>query len=279
MRSVRISGVPTSLMAGETVQLRAEALDAAGRPLPGSAIGWSSSAPDVVRVSPGGQVTGVAVGTASVTASAEGARANVALSVTPEAVADLTVTPGQLTLRVGEDARLSATVTGARGGALSPPVRWASSAAQIAAVSAEGVVTGRSPGSAVISASAQSRQGTANVTVGRAGPTEADLRQQVVATVQAYARALETSDIARVRQLYPGLTAAREQQLRQSLPAMRDLRVQLSVDQVRFTDDAATATVTGRLVFTADGRRQELPADGTYLLERRGDAWVITNIK
>jgi serine/threonine protein kinase len=112
-----------------------------------------------------------------------------------------------------------------------------------------------------------------------AGPTEAELRAQVAATIQAYAAALENSNIQRVRLLFPGMSSEREQQLRQALPEMRNLRIQLLVGQVDLSGETATATVTGRWVFNSGGQRNVLPADNTYSLERRGQRWVITGIR
>ena len=112
-----------------------------------------------------------------------------------------------------------------------------------------------------------------------AGPTEAELRSQVGSTIQAYANALETGNITRVRQLYPGMPSAREQQLRQALPDMKNLQVQLTVGQVDLSGDNATARVSGRWVFNLNGQRTVLPADNTYLLDRRGAGWVITEIR
>jgi hypothetical protein len=112
-----------------------------------------------------------------------------------------------------------------------------------------------------------------------AGPTDPELRALVGTTIQAYATALESGNIARVRQLYPGMTSAREQQLRQALQDMKNLQVQLTVGQVDLSGEKSTAHVTGRWVFNLNGQRNVLPADKTYLLERRGAGWVITEIR
>ena len=112
-----------------------------------------------------------------------------------------------------------------------------------------------------------------------AGPTDTELKAQVGSTIQAYANALEAGNIARVRQIYPGMPTQREQQLRNALPEMRNLQVQLTVGQVDLNGDNATARVSGRWVFNQGGQRTVLPADNTYVLERRGAGWVITEIR
>jgi hypothetical protein len=140
-------------------------------------------------------------------------------------------------------------------------------------------VTARTAGTAVITAASGGQQATATVTVRDLGPTDAELKAQVAQVIQGYAGALQSKDIARVRQIYPGISPTREQQLRQALPAMDNLQVRLSVGQVDLAGTDATARVTGSWIFNTDGRRNTLPADNTYLLERRGSTWVITDIR
>ena len=81
-----------------------------------------------------------------------------------------------------------------------------------------------------------------------------------------------------MRRLYPSMTDRRERELRESLPNLRSLRVQLSVADVQLAGDAATATVTGSWTFVAGGNHTELPANNIYSLARRGE-WVITEIR
>jgi hypothetical protein len=60
---------------------------------------------------------------------------------------------------------------------------------------------------------------------------------------------------------------------------MDNLQVRLSVGSVDLAGANATARVTGNWVFSTEGRRTTLPADNTYMLERRGNSWVITDIR
>ena len=83
---------------GQTSQLTAVAKDASGNTLSGVTIVWSSAAPGTVSVdSATGLATAVANGTATLTASAGGKSAQVALTVA-QAVASVTVTPGTAAL-------------------------------------------------------------------------------------------------------------------------------------------------------------------------------------
>ena len=213
---------------------------------------------------------------------------------------------GLTSLSAGGISALQAEARDARGRVMAGrTVRWQSSAPDIVSVNGLGQLVARSPGRATITATIDGVSHAVSVTVASpepapvqpppvarestppavaspptpTGPTEAELRSQVGTTIQAYANALEGGNIARVRQLYPGMPSAREQQLRNALPDMKNLQVQLNVGQVDLSGDNATAQVSGRWVFNLNGQRNVLPADNTYLLERRGAGWVITEIR
>ena len=230
-----------------------------------------------------------------------GPRANAPAAVPAPQVSSVSVS-GLTTLTVGGISALLADARDAQGRTMSGrPVQWQSSAPGIVAVNSAGQLSARSAGRATITATIDgvshavsvivnpepvaalpppvTRESTPTAPAVPAGPTDAELRAQVGSTVQAYANALETGNIARVRQIYPLMATAREQQLRQALPEMKNLQVQLTVGQVDLNGDNATARVTGRWVFNQGGQRNVLPADNTYILERRGAGWVITEIR
>ena len=208
---------------------------------------------------------------------------------------------GLTSLTVGGNSTLQADARDAQGRPMTGrAVRWQSSAPEVVSVSGSGQLVARAPGRATIMATIDGishavivtvtpepaaalpppvRESTPPPAAVPAGPTAGELKVQVGATIQAYANALESGNIARVRQLFPGMTSAREQQLRNALPEMKDLQVQLTVGQVELAGDNATARVTGRWVFNSNGQRTLLPADDTYSLERRGSGWVITDIR
>lgn len=66
---------------GRTVQLNAEARDATGAVLPGVTVTWSSSAPQTAGISALGIVSGLAAGTATITAQADGVTGMMGLRV------------------------------------------------------------------------------------------------------------------------------------------------------------------------------------------------------
>ena len=80
--SVTVSPATASIQVGQTVQLTATPRDASGNPLSGRAIAWASSAPGVATVSGTGLVTGVAAGSATITATSEGQSGTATVTVT-----------------------------------------------------------------------------------------------------------------------------------------------------------------------------------------------------
>ncbi len=86
---VSINAPRTSLAIGSTVQLSADAANAAGTILAGTAIAWISSRPDVATVTSLGLVKAVATGTTTVTASTGSHSGTVAITV---------VSPNQISL-------------------------------------------------------------------------------------------------------------------------------------------------------------------------------------
>ena len=78
--SVRITPVDRTIQPGETLPLSAVALDGGGTELPDRPIVWSVSG-NAVRVSATGEVTGVAVGSAAVTATSESRSATATITV------------------------------------------------------------------------------------------------------------------------------------------------------------------------------------------------------
>jgi len=84
--------------------------------------------------------------------------------------ASVQISPDSQTISVGQVVRLSATLMGADGKAVTDlPVTWSSADAAIAAVDSIGVVRGRSEGHAVITAASGGAKGTAVVAVQAAG--------------------------------------------------------------------------------------------------------------
>ena len=164
--SVSILPTTLSLLQGTTQTLVATPRDASGAPIPLRTVVWASTNPSIATVSPSGVVTGVAVGTAAITATSDGAVGAVPVSVTPVPVASVTVSPTTFSLLTNSTQTLTATPKDASGAALTGrAVLWTSSNASVATVSTSGVVTGVTAGSATIAAQVDGITGTSIGTI------------------------------------------------------------------------------------------------------------------
>ena len=146
---VTLSEKTATIDVGETVSLTATVT-------PGNAanksVTWTSSNTDVATVSDG-VVTGKSAGTATITASTgNGKTASCTVTVsTPEVLpSSITLSEQTVAIEVGKTVSLTATVE--PGNATNKSVTWTSSNTGVATVS-DGVVTGKSAGTATITAS------------------------------------------------------------------------------------------------------------------------------
>lgn len=269
--SVTITGTPARLEPGDVANLSAATFDARRAPLGGRNASWSSSNPGVVRVSAGGVMTAVAPGDATVTATVDGVRGTARITVFPEAVARVVIGNAPGALNVGQTARLTAEPRSAHDAPLTDrPVSWSSSNAGVASVGPDGVVTAHGTGSATITATSEGGSGTTRITVAP------DMRTAINDVIQAYARALESRDIDRVRRAYPGITAEQERQLRQALGVMTELKAELGIVGAPQQDgDRASAEVSGTYTYyNASSRRQEqAPVTFRAIFERGAEGW------
>ena len=167
--SVEVTPSAPSVPVGGTAQLTATVRDAAGNLLPGRTVTWQTSDATVVAVDAAGVVTGVAPGTATIRATSEGQSDEVTVTVVVP-VAKVVVTPAESSIELLETIQLAATMQDAAGNPLTGrAVTWSSSTPLVATVSATGLVTGVNAGSSTITATSETKSGTAAITV-LAGP-------------------------------------------------------------------------------------------------------------
>ncbi len=163
---VRMVPANTSVLAGATVQLRADPVDATGTAVTGRPVIWASSSSATATVTSTGLVTGVAPGSANITATVDGVAGTTIVTVTPVPVATVTVSPNTGTVVSGQTLQLSATTASATGQTLTGRVvTWTSSASQIATVSSTGSVSGVAAGAVTITATSEGRTGSARLTI------------------------------------------------------------------------------------------------------------------
>jgi trimeric autotransporter adhesin len=163
--SVTVSPSTLAITEGASGTLTATVKDSEGHTL-ARQVTWSSSNTAVATVSPSGVVTGNSAGTATITATAEGKSGTAQVTVSKAAVASVTISPTTMTLAPGGSGQLTVTARDQNGTPLTGrTVTFTSSNNAVATVSASGVVTGVTPGSATITATVEGKTATAQVTV------------------------------------------------------------------------------------------------------------------
>ena len=161
---------PDTMALGTSVDMEADygLEDGAWLTDPQKAVTWTSSDPKVLYVAPGGKVTAVGSGSATVTATVGGTSDAVTITVTAaetpqETVSSIKLNKYSLTLYMNEEGeQLTATIQPA---SFAKSIVWNSSDTKVASVSDSGLVTAVGPGTCIISATAGDRHVSATVSV------------------------------------------------------------------------------------------------------------------
>ena len=171
---VAVSPNPDTIIVNKFGGLTATLTDAHGAVVSDQPVAWSGDPSSIATVDAGGVVSGVAIGSATVTASSNGMSGSAQVQVIPPPVASVIVTPASSTILVGQKVQLSATTKDADGNVLTGHVvTWSADLSGNANVDQTGLVTGNATGSATITATSEGKSGTAGVTVNPAGFTVA----------------------------------------------------------------------------------------------------------
>ncbi len=163
-----VSTAPSSLTlsVNSIATVVATAFDCKGNSIAKKTISYNSSNTAVATVTIAGQVIAVGVGTATVSAVADGKTATVPVTVTPETAASITVNPPSQTLRRGDNKQMSfVAFNAARNPISGVTVRWATSNSSIATISQNGLVTGLTSGTVTVTADANNVFGAAQIIV------------------------------------------------------------------------------------------------------------------
>ena len=168
---VTVTPSPARVVAGDTLRLRAQAVDAEGKPVPGVMIRFQQSAANFEgTVDSTGLVTAGAVSVIPVVVAAfvPGAkpiitRVDVTVLAAPAAIIELAPTAAKLVPR--QTLAAQARVFSKAGDLRQDPVIWASSAPNVAQVERDGTITARTPGAATITAVSGAARGSLNVNV------------------------------------------------------------------------------------------------------------------
>ncbi len=164
--SVTIAPSTISLPVNGAVNITGTAFDCKGASIKNKTINYSSANTAIATVTVTGQVIGVAVGTTTVSAVANGKTGTAQVTVTPEVATSVTVSPANITLRLTNQKQFSAIAKNAAGTQIAGRTfRWSSSNSSVASVDQNGNVIALSPGSIVIAADADGVIGNSSVTV------------------------------------------------------------------------------------------------------------------
>jgi hypothetical protein len=155
---VVVTPAPQTVVAGDSLQLHAQLLDAAGKPVPNARIMFRlAGAPFEGSVDSTGLVRSGATGTLPVAAIAmvPGEKPVVQrfeVTMVPGAAARIDVSPRPARLLPGQRLRLGASVFSRANDPRSDRVQWSSSAPSVIKVSTDGALQALAPGKAVVSA-------------------------------------------------------------------------------------------------------------------------------
>ena len=133
--------------------------------VPDHPVVWHSRDTTIAAVSDSGVVTGRREGQTEIIAASGRMQSAVSVSVVAAQVATIAVSPKSAALKIGAISALHATTKDANGIVLKRDVIWTSSDPTVVTVGGDGRVTAKAAGSATITAMADSKTGTADITI------------------------------------------------------------------------------------------------------------------
>jgi uncharacterized protein YjdB len=163
--------VPSTFFVGQSAQATAVIRDLNNNVLTTYAVTWTSSNPSVASVGPSGLITAVSAGVSTITATASGKSATLVVTTSLVPVSTVSVAavkPAQ----IGRTIQLSNTLKSVNGTTLTTSQRildWASTDTTVAVVSSNGILTGVSVGTTIVTCVVEGKVGLLNVTVSEVG--------------------------------------------------------------------------------------------------------------
>jgi hypothetical protein len=107
-------------------------------------------------------------------------------------------------------------------------------------------------------------------------PSTAD----IAPPVEAYARAIESRNIAAIRRVSPALTPEQQRSFEQLFQAARSINVTLRVASVEASGMSADARVVGTYVYiTPEGRKERQPVNLAATFRYDGNAWRLVSMR
>jgi hypothetical protein len=163
---VEVTPATHSMPLGTSQQFQALVRDAQGNPLPNPVVAWTTTSASTLTVSPTGVVSASGIGTAQVTATINGRSGSAQVTVTPTAVATVSVAPNPGEVTLSRTIQFFPTLKDAGGNVLAGrAVAWQSSNPAVLEISASGLGTGHALGTATVTATSEGKSGTTQVSV------------------------------------------------------------------------------------------------------------------
>jgi uncharacterized protein YjdB len=164
--SVNLSPASPTVQEGRSLQLTASPYDSAGALMSGRIARFSSSAPTVAVVSASGIVTGIAEGSAIITAAIDGVNGTTTVGVTRRPPWAVEISPASLNLAIGQSSQLAATSRDSLSNILTGrTVSWSTSDPSVATISQSGNLTAVRWGQVTVSATVEGTTGVRTVIV------------------------------------------------------------------------------------------------------------------
>lgn len=96
--------------------------------------------------------------------------------------------------------------------------------------------------------------------------------------VAAYARAIETKDLALFRSIKPNLGADEERRIQQGFRAVTSQKVNITIVSIDRSGDRASLQLRRQDIIEAGGRRQSPESRQTMTLAKSNGSWFIVEI-
>ena len=107
-----------------------------------------------------------------------------------------------------------------------------------------------------------------------------DPAAEIATLVNAYARAIESRDVAALRRLYPEMTAVQQQGFQDFFAFTRSLKASLSVSSLQVDGASADAQLSGQYDFVSNAGREQRQAVSFHATLRRGtNGWRFVSIR
>jgi RNase P/RNase MRP subunit p30 len=107
---------------------------------------------------------------------------------------------------------------------------------------------------------------------------EADDDSAIRAVIAAYARAIESKDLALFRSIKPNLGAEEERRIQQGFRAVSSQKVNITILSIDRRADRASVQLRRQDIIEASGRRQSTESRQAMTLAKSKGAWVIVEI-